>query len=127
MYPIPETLPISELRHAQAQVIGRLTDGPIVLTQRGKAAAVLVEPSLWNRLLERLEDLDDAVEGLKALAEYNADPSSRSAFGGNTARASVGKSLGRRRRKLWLSGKLYTTVAPRKSSIVYQRTYICES
>ena len=76
MYPIPETLPISELRHAQAQVIGRLTDGPIVLTQRGKAAAILVDPSLWNRLLERLEDLDDAVEGLKALAEYNADPSS---------------------------------------------------
>lgn len=75
MYPIPETLPISELRHAQAQVIGRLSNGPIVLTQRGRAAAILVDPAMWNRLLEQLEDLQDTVDGLEALAEYRKDPS----------------------------------------------------
>jgi len=75
MFPIPEVLPISDLRHAQAGVLNRLSGGPILLTQRGKAAAVLVDPVQWNQLLERLEDLQDAVDGLEALAAYRKDPS----------------------------------------------------
>lgn len=80
MYPIPEVQPISDLRHNQAQMLDRLDDGPIVLTQRGKAAAVLVGPAHWNRLMERLEDLEDTVDGLAALAEHRKDPSQTSSL-----------------------------------------------
>jgi len=41
----------------------------VILTQHGKAAVVLVSPDLWNRLIERLEMLDDSVEALQAEIE----------------------------------------------------------
>jgi len=75
MYPMPVVLPISDLCQAQAQILDRLGDGPILLTQQDKAAAVLVNPAQWNQLLEQLEDLQDALDGLAALAEHRKDPS----------------------------------------------------
>jgi len=59
---IPELVPISELRLRQSEVLKRLSDGPVVLTQRGHAAAVLVDPEQWNLLMSDLEDLQDAVD-----------------------------------------------------------------
>ena len=69
MNPIPETLPISELRHKQAQVLEKLSDAPVLLTQHGKAAAVLVDPQQWNQLLGLVETLDESVIALEAQIE----------------------------------------------------------
>ncbi len=69
MNPVPEFVPISELRIHQSKVLNKLKDGPIVLAQRSKAAAVLVDVEQWNRLLERLEDLDDSIDALRAKIE----------------------------------------------------------
>jgi prevent-host-death family protein len=56
---VPEIVPISEMRTHQAAILEQLKQGPIVLTHHSKAAAVLVDPAHWNRLLEQLEDTRD--------------------------------------------------------------------
>jgi PHD/YefM family antitoxin component YafN of YafNO toxin-antitoxin module len=42
--------------------LGQLKAGPVILTQRGRAAAVMVSPKQWNRLIEQLKDLEEALE-----------------------------------------------------------------
>ncbi len=56
MNKVPDLVPISEMRTHQAAILEQLKQGPIVLTHHSKAAAVLVNPSHWNQLLELLED-----------------------------------------------------------------------
>lgn len=73
---VPLTIPVSDLRNEQARILEQLGEGPILLTQRGRAAAMLVEPSLWNLLIDRLADLEDIINGLDAYYEYQQDPSS---------------------------------------------------
>lgn len=55
MLPIPELVPISKLRLTQNEILGKFSQSPVVLTQHGEAAAVLVDPKMWNDLLEELE------------------------------------------------------------------------
>jgi prevent-host-death family protein len=69
MREIPNLMPISELRIHQNQVLAKLNEGPMVLTQHGRAAAVLVGPEYWNRLQEMIEDLEDSVDALQAKIE----------------------------------------------------------
>jgi prevent-host-death family protein len=59
---IPELMPISELRLRQNEVLSKLPEGAVVLTQHGRAVAVLVSPQQWNNLIEELEDLEDVLE-----------------------------------------------------------------
>ena len=63
---VPNLVPISELRHQPTKVLGLLSKGQVILTQRGRATAVLVHPEQWNRFIEELEDALDAVDALKA-------------------------------------------------------------
>ncbi len=58
------TLPVSELRTHQAQVLARLQEGPVLLTQRGRGAGVLVHPDQWNKVMSYLEQYE-AILGLK--------------------------------------------------------------
>ena len=62
---IPELVPISGLRTRQNQVLSSLVDGPVVLTQHGRAAAVLVSPEQWNHLVETIEDLTDSLDAIE--------------------------------------------------------------
>ena len=73
MRTIPEITPISELRHRQVELLAKLSEAPIVLTQRGKGVAVLASLDTWNRIVERLEDLEDAVDAQEA--RLDAEPS----------------------------------------------------
>ena len=66
MLPIPELVPISKLRLTQNEILSKLPQSPIVLTQHGEAAAVLVDPKMWNDLLEELETWQDSFEALEA-------------------------------------------------------------
>jgi len=76
MKAIPELAPISELRLRQSELLSRLSKGPVVLTQRGRAAVVLVDPDYWNQIVEELDDLRDAVDAIEAFETYKRDPSS---------------------------------------------------
>jgi prevent-host-death family protein len=59
---VPTIAPISDMRLRQAEIVEKAKTGPVVLTERGsKPALVVVSPEMWNDLVERLEDLEDAV------------------------------------------------------------------
>jgi PHD/YefM family antitoxin component YafN of YafNO toxin-antitoxin module len=66
MNPIPKTVPVSDLRFNQAELLNNLAAEPVLLTRQGKAAAVLVDPEQWNAVLARLEFLDDSITALQA-------------------------------------------------------------
>ena len=62
MSAIPELVPISQLRLKQSEVLNRLAEGPVILTQHGQGSAVLVSIEQWNRMIETLEDFQDALD-----------------------------------------------------------------
>ena len=66
MYPLPEIIPITQLRNRQNDLLAQLQHGPILLTQHSRAAAMLVDPQRWNQLMAELEDLADTVAALEA-------------------------------------------------------------
>jgi len=49
MAQIPTLVPITDLRHDAAAVVAGLGDEPVVVTQRGRAAAVLVSVESYER------------------------------------------------------------------------------
>lgn len=69
MDPLPEVVPISELRTRQNEILGEIAEQPIVLTQHGRAVGVLLGPELYNRLLGNIEDLQLALDAIEARAE----------------------------------------------------------
>jgi prevent-host-death family protein len=58
---IPELVPLSALRARQGEVLAKLRQGPLVLTQHGRAVAVLVSPEEWNALHQDLQRLARAL------------------------------------------------------------------
>jgi prevent-host-death family protein len=68
--------PVSDFRANAASVIERLRDSgrPVVLTQRGRGTAVLVDIRRYQSLLEELELLRDIQAGLLDAAEGRTVP-----------------------------------------------------
>jgi prevent-host-death family protein len=56
---LPPIIPISDIRKRQQEILEQVAHSPVVLTQHGKAAAVMVDPDTWNQIMEELEDLRD--------------------------------------------------------------------
>lgn len=54
-------IPITDLQRQAGQVVGSLTDSdePVVVTQRGRAAAVIVSIERYQQIEEDLERLDE--------------------------------------------------------------------
>lgn len=69
MDPLPDVVPISELRTRQNELLEQASEKPILLTQHGKEVAVLLGPEPYNRLLEQLDDLRLAFDAVEARAE----------------------------------------------------------
>lgn len=59
LYPVPQVLPISELRFNQAELLDKLPREPILLTRQGSSCALLVDPSMWNELIYRLKACEE--------------------------------------------------------------------
>ena len=72
MQTIPNLLPISELRQQQNKILQMLSDGPVVLTQHGRASVVLVSPEQWNQMVIQIEDLQDALDAVEV--RQSAEP-----------------------------------------------------
>ena len=66
MQTIPELMPISRLRQTQNEILKKLPESPVVLTQHGRAVAVLVDPEMWNDLVAELETWQDSFAALEA-------------------------------------------------------------
>ncbi len=57
-------LPISDLRYKAKEVLQQVKKQPVVLTQRGRARAVLVDFDAYNRLVERQAALERTLDAL---------------------------------------------------------------
>jgi len=66
MSAVPEIVGISDLRLRQSEVLHKLAQGPVVLTQHSRAVAVLVSPEQWNQLVAELEELQDILAAREA-------------------------------------------------------------
>jgi prevent-host-death family protein len=61
-----DILPVGEFKAHLAEVLMKLkeSDRPIVITQNGKPAAVMVSPREFDRLMERVRFIEAIREGL---------------------------------------------------------------
>ena len=66
---IPEIVGISDLRLRQGEILRKVHEGPVVLTQRARAVAVMVSPEQWNQLVAELEDLQDILAARESRAD----------------------------------------------------------
>lgn len=63
------TLPITDLRTKQPEVLSHLQQSPVVLTHHGHGAAVLVSPDQWNAQQLELQRLRALVEAMQIKAQ----------------------------------------------------------
>jgi PHD/YefM family antitoxin component YafN of YafNO toxin-antitoxin module len=61
---LPQMATISDLRNNHLGVFALLDKGPVVLVNRTQPQGILLSPAQWDKLLTRLEDLEDLVEVL---------------------------------------------------------------
>jgi len=67
-------IPISDLRYKAKEILAEATDQPVVITQRGRAAAVLVNFDTYNQMARRLEILEDMRdEALMVIAQAHLE------------------------------------------------------
>ena len=76
VYPPPRVVGVTELRAKMSQVLETLvkSEDPIYLTQRGRVVAVLLDAERWERIVDKLCDLEDTVEALEAIDQVRRDP-----------------------------------------------------
>ena len=70
MKALPQIVPISELRKEAAGIIKKVSRSsePVVITQRGKAAVVMIGAEAYQRSQQELEILKILVQGEKEIA-----------------------------------------------------------
>ena len=70
------TTNVSSFRKDLSKHLNTLEDGPLFIYSHSHPKAVLVDPEVFNALVEKVELLEDLVEGRRVLAEYQKDPDS---------------------------------------------------
>ena len=68
------TATVTELRSDLSSYISKLDEGPLLVLSHSKPKALLIEPELFDNLIERVELLEDLLDGRQALSEYLEDP-----------------------------------------------------
>lgn len=62
MMRVPQMEPITNLQRAYQAVLAKLASGPVVLSNYGRAAAVLVSVEEWDRQADELDRLKRLVQ-----------------------------------------------------------------
>jgi len=74
METLSPVIPISEFRRDTKQVLIQVVRGPVVLTSRGRATAVLVDFDTYNEIAQRLQTLEELRdEAVAIVAQANLD------------------------------------------------------
>ena len=73
--PIPQTVPISELRRQQDKILKMAESAPVVLMSRSEPAGVLVSPQAWNQIVNRLKQLEAMHEARRNIDQNDAQHS----------------------------------------------------
>jgi prevent-host-death family protein len=71
-----KTTTVTELRSNLAGYLNQLDDGPVIVLSRSRPTAVLVKPQVFDGLLDRIELLEDLVDGRRAIADFLGNPDS---------------------------------------------------
>lgn len=71
MKAIPQIIPISDVRREAASIVKKVTGStePVVITQQGKAAVVMIGAEEYRRSQQELEILKILVQGEQEIAE----------------------------------------------------------
>ena len=72
LYTAMPTLPVSDLRNRQAEIIAQLDETPVLFTRGGHGAGVLVHPDRWNQMVREMARLQRLVRSDQILAEMKA-------------------------------------------------------
>ncbi len=77
--PAQDILPLAEFRANLAAVVQQVqrTKRPVILTQHGRSAAVLMDVAEYEALMERLELLQDVREAERQLGRGQSIPHSK--------------------------------------------------
>lgn len=75
MTEVPQMATVAELRHNHLELFGKLAQGPVVIAQRSKPAAVLVSVEAWNRHVQQMRDLQLLLLHHKRWTALQQDPS----------------------------------------------------
>ena len=68
------TTTVSQLRADLSSLLSSLDEGPLIVLSHSKPKAMLIDPELFDNLVERIELLEDLLDGQRAVTEYLADP-----------------------------------------------------
>ncbi len=68
------TTTVTELRADLSSQIDNLSDGPLQVISRSKPVAMILDPDLFENLIERIELIEDILDGHQAVGEYIEDP-----------------------------------------------------
>ncbi len=69
IYSMASSMSVADARQNLAEAIKRSSDGPVFIERRGHRAAVLISPEEYERLLDALEEAEDAEAFDEAIAE----------------------------------------------------------
>ena len=76
LYPTEDIRPVTDFRNHAAEILAQVktTKRPVVITQKGKSTAVLVDAEHYERQQELLELLQKIAKGVKAAEEGRLIP-----------------------------------------------------
>lgn len=63
---IPQTASMQDIKNRTNLVIKKFAHSPVLLMNRATPQAVIISPAQWNALVDRLEELQDAIVTLQA-------------------------------------------------------------
>lgn len=73
MNPVVEVAPVSDLHERQSEIMAQLAKGPVILTEHGRGAAVLLSMQEWQEINEQLLSVSES-NALRALyAEFDEE------------------------------------------------------
>jgi prevent-host-death family protein len=69
-----KTTNVTKLRSDLSSFLKDLDDGPVLILSHSRPAAVLIEAEMFDALVEKIELLEDIIDGRRSIAEIRADP-----------------------------------------------------
>ncbi len=65
---------VSTLRSSLPSFLKNLDEGPLLVLSHSRPVAVILDPEMFEALVEKMELLEDLVEGRRAITEYREHP-----------------------------------------------------
>lgn len=71
---MPDVVPVSQLRGKHKEIFRQIEDGPILLAQHSRPAAVLVSVADWNAREKQFELLEARLKYLEVKRQFEENP-----------------------------------------------------